>query len=364
MFDTFSNMSGLPYSFEGVSRSISAENPHGEKGGGGKEASSLGAGRKGNPCLLLKSGDISTLAEIEGPGIIRHIWMTMPFNTDKGHYALRDVILRFYWDDESDPSVESPIGDLFCNGFGAYCEINSLPITVNPVGGMNLFFPMPFRKKARIVVESQHDGELMFFYTINYLLVDELPPNTMCFHAQWQRRKRGPLGQDYVILDGVKGQGKYVGTYLAWACLGRYWWGEGEIKMYLDGDDEWPTICGTGVEDYFGGAWGFAEVIDGKRIVKTYNTAFLGYPYYSTEDTSFPAYRSPDSLPMHGLYRWHLMDPVYFSSKIKVTIQQLGTDGMRLYERSDDISSVAYFYQREPHAAFPEIPEKEERWPL
>jgi hypothetical protein len=260
--------------------------------------------------------------------------------------------------------VEVPYGDFFCNGFGAYCEVNSQPIAVNPIGGMNCYFPMPFRGKARVTVESQHAGELMFFYTINYLLVDQLPKETMYFHAQWRRQCKGALGRDYMILDGVKGRGKYVGTYLARACLGRYWWGEGEIKIYLDGDDEYPTICGTGAEDYFGGAWGFADVVNGVRVVKTYSTPFLGYPYYSTEDTSYPAYRSPDSLPMHGLYRWHLMDPIYFEQDIKVAIQQLGNDGMRLYERSDDISSVAYFYQSEPHTPFPALLGKEERWPL
>lgn len=356
--------SNIPYFIEGKTRSISAENPRGEKGGGGKAKSSLGVGRKGNPAIFLNEGDLVTLVDIEGPGMLQHFFITMPFYTTEGHYALRDTILRFYWDDEKQPSVEVPIGDFFCNGFGAYSPVNSLPIVVNPTGGMNCYFPMPFRKRAVVTVESQHRGELMFFYQFNYTLVNELPDNTLYFHAQWRRNTKGERGKDYTILDGVKGKGKYVGTYLAWACLGRYWWGEGEIKFYLDGDEQWPTICGTGTEDYFGGAWGFADVINGVRVVSTYNTPFLGYPYYSTQDTSMPDYKSPDSIPMHGLYRWHLMDPIIFNSDLKVDIQQIGSDGKRLYERNDDISSVAYWYQCEPHAEFPLLLKREERWPL
>ncbi|WP_391573511.1 glycoside hydrolase family 172 protein [Cohnella sp.] len=348
---------------KGRSRSISAENPNGAPGSGGKEASGLGAGRKGRPCLILKPGERVTIAEIDGPGVIQSMWMTFPQKSSKGYYAPSDLVLRMYWDHEETPSVEAPLGDFFCNGFGARYNVNSLPIVVNPVGGMNCYFPMPFRRKAVITVESEHAAELMFFYQINYMLVDELPEDTGYFHAQWRREHDFTPGNDFTIIDNVRGRGKYVGTFLAWTALGRYWWGEGEVKFYMDGDTEYPTICGTGVEDYFGGAWGFTEVENGMRIEQIYNTPYLGYPYYATVDKTMSEYTSPDSVPMHGLYRWHIADPILFEQQLRVTVQKIGNDGLRLYERIDDIASVAYWYQTEPHAPFPTLPSAEARWP-
>jgi hypothetical protein len=295
-----------PLLTNGQTRWITAENPTGEKGKGGQEASNLGVGRKGRPCITLPQGETVTLADIEGTGVIQHIWITCTDRTDKGYFVFRDLVLRMYWDNEATPSVEVPLGDFFCNGFGARAKVNSMAIAVNPTGGMNCYFPLPFRKSAKITIENQHAADIHgFFYQFHYNLVDELPAETAYFHAQWRRENITTEARDYVILDGVKGKGNYIGTYMAWAALERYWWGEGEIKFYLDGDEQWPTLCGTGTEDYFGGAWCFYEKVDGKIQETPYNTPFLGYPYYSKTDTTRADVFGEDSVPMHGLYRWH-----------------------------------------------------------
>ena len=171
-------------------------------------------------------------------------------------------------------------------------------------------------------------------------------------------------GSRYVVLDGVQGRGQYIGTYLALTTLERYWWGEGEMKFYLDGDLEYPTICGTGTEDYFGGAWSFASQEDGKTVENTYCTPFLGYPYYSHHDDSVHNdYHNDDCPPMRGFYRWHIMDPIHFEEDLKVTLQQIGVCHRGLFERQDDVATVAYWYQAEPHGAFPPLPDREYRWP-
>ena len=279
---------------------------------------------------------------------------------------LRDLVLRMYWDDEEEPSVESPLGDFFCCGFGRECNVNSMPIAVVPSRGLNCYFQMPFRKKAKITLENQHANPIpAFFYQVDYCLHDEeLPEDIAYFHAQWRREKITQLQRDYVILDDVKGKGHYVGTYMALTTLERYWWGEGEIKFYIDGDVEYPTICGTGTEDYFGGSWSFAKQVNGKTVEQNYCTPYLGYPYYSShDDTVHNLYHNDDCMPMRGFYRWHIQDPICFDEDLKVTIQQIGVGYRGLFERQDDVASVAYWYQAEPHNRFPELPGKEERWP-
>jgi hypothetical protein len=358
------SLSTAPLMTNGKTRSISAENPKGEVGGGGKEASNLGIARKGRPCITLPQGETVTLMGVNGTGILQHFWITVTDRTEKGYFVLRDLVLRMYWDDEETPSVEAPLGDFFCNGFGARSTVNSMPIAVNPTGGMNCYFPMPFRKAARITIENQHAADINgFFYQFNYTLVDELPVEAGYFHAQWRRENITTEAKDYTILENVKGKGHYIGTYLAWAALERYWWGEGEIKFFLDGDKDWPTICGTGTEDYFGGAWCFYEKQDGKIVETPYNTPFLGYPYYSKTDNTRSDIFGEDSVPMHGMYRWHLMDPIRFEDELRVTIQQMGHNSRELFERTDDVSSVAYWYQSEPHGTFPILLPVERRWP-
>ena len=306
----------------------------------GNAGSMLGEGWKIRPCITLDPGTTTTLANIDGPGIIQHIWITV------NPKAYRDTIIRFYWDDEDTPSIEVPLGDFFCNGHALRYNVNSLPVAVNPVGGFNSYWPMPFRTHARITIESQHGEPITgFFYQITYTLTD-VPDNAAYFHAQWRRSLTTREYPEHVILDGAKGHGHYVGTFLAWTQLSNGWWGEGEIKFFMDGDTTYPTICGTGTEDYFCGAWGFGG--------ETYSTPFLGYPLYRKE---------PGEVPRHGLYRWHVLDPIRFKRDLKVTIQALGWWPNRKYEPlTDDIASVAYWYQAEPHASYPEFPPVHERY--
>lgn len=350
-----------------VSRAVNAENRSGNPGEGGKAASDLGVGRKGSPCLRnIRSGETVTLADISGCGVIRHIWITVDSKTDDAErYVLRDMVLRMYWDDEDKPSVECPLGDFFALGFGETYEVYSSLVTVIPSRGMNSYFQMPFRKGARITVENQHANPIPdFFYQIDYTLGDELDDDTLYFHAQWRRENPTVMKKDYTILDGVKGEGTYLGTAVFLSTLSRYWWGEGEIKFYIDGDTDFPTICGTGMEDYFGGSWSFARHKDGKTIETNYNSAYLGYPFYSRDDRDITnKYHNSECPPMRSFYRWHVKDPVFFKKDLRVTIQQIGVCHGGLFERADDISSVAYWYQTEPHVPFAPLQEKTDRWP-
>ena len=272
--------------------------------------------------------------------MIQHIWITV------SDVAYRNTILRFYWDGEADPSIEVPLGDFFANGHGLRYNVTSLPITVNPSGGFNSYWPMPFRQNVRITIENQHAEAIHgFFYQITYALMD-VPDEAAYFHARWRRSVTPRERPEHIILDGVTGKGHYVGTMLSWTQLSNGWWGEGEIKFFIDGDGEDPTICGTGTEDYFGGAWGFGA---------TFSTAFLGYPLRRHE---------PGEVPKHGLYRWHIMDPIRFDQDLRVTIQALGWwPNGRFQPLADDIASVAYWYQSEPHAVFPTMLPIEQRWP-
>ena len=345
-------------------RSISAENPKGEVGSGGKVAHpELGPSRKGSPAIIpLEAGKPYILADIEGPAVIQSIWITTFDKTDYSPYVLRDLVFRIYWDGEVNPSVEVPLGDFFCNGFAKKYMVNSLPIIVNPHGGYNCYFPMPFSKKTLITIENQHPVDISsFFYQINYSLLDKIVDNVGYFHAFWNRENPTKKKVDYTIVDKISGKGQYIGTFLAWTALEGHWYGEGEIKFYIDDDRQYPTICGTGTEDYFGGAWCFTD----KRGYKdedaiTYSTPFLGYPYCSKTG------KGETGMPMHAMYRWHIPDPIRFDNRLKVTIQQIGYDLSRMdgiTERSDDISSVAYWYQSEPHNTFNKLPEPEDRWP-
>ncbi len=349
------------------SRAITAENPRGEKGRGGMASSVLGPARKGSPCLKdIKSGENVTLCSIDGPGMIRHIWMTVDDRTsDSDRFVLRDLVLRMYWDDESDPSVEVPLGDFFLLGFGESYTVTSSLVSVIPSRGMNSYIQMPFRKKAVIKVENQHRNPIpALFFQIDYTLGDDTE-DALYFHASWRREKYTEKARDYTIIDDIRGDGVYLGTFLCLSALERYWWGEGEFKFFIDGDDEYPTICGTGMEDYFGGSWSFAGLDEkGRTYEKTYCTPYLGYPFYSHHDSYlFNKYHNDDCPPMRAFYRWHLTDPVYFHSDLRLTVQQIGVSYGGLFERQDDLSSVAYWYQTEPHNPFAPLPCVSERWP-
>lgn len=335
-------------------RSISAENMTGAKGQGGmategtgaESARELGQGWKISPCITLQGSSTVVLADIDGPGAIQHFWITVAPN------LWRNLVLRCYWDAEETPSVEVPLGDFFCNGWCERANVNSLPISVNPAGGFNSYWEMPFRKHARISIENlSPDPVEGFFYQIDYTLTS-VPEDRAYFHAQWRRSDPLPYQQVHTLIDGVQGKGQYVGTYMAWGVHNNGWWGEGEIKFYLDGDRDWPTINGTGTEDYFGGAWGFEQP---KGEYGIFTTPFLGMPQVIKPDGAF------QSQERFGLYRWHIMDPIRFHEDLKVTIQALGWRAARegkgrFLPLKDDIASTVFWYQTEPHAPFPTLP--------
>ncbi|MBD7919139.1 DUF2961 domain-containing protein [Cellulomonas sp. Sa3CUA2] len=331
-----------------VSRSITAENPTGGVGAGGRAASDLGPGRKGRPCLTLPQGVETTLADIDGAGTITHLWFTVADHTEAVGFVLRDLVVRMYWDGEETPSVEVPLGDFFCCGAGARTLVTSAPIVVAPSGGFNSYFSMPFGSRARITVTNEHPVDVDgFFFQVDYTLDPSGASSPARFHAQWRRENPTTLGVDYTVLDGVSGAGAYIGTFLSVTCLERYWYGEGEVKFYLDGDTEHPTICGTGLEDYAGGAWAFQDRLssDVEPEVLTFSAPYCGYPQRLVNDTSRQSLYATPMAPVHSMYRWHLPDPVYFQDSIRVTLQQIGQTGPGLFERSDDVASVAYWYQ-------------------
>jgi len=347
------NMGNLFLLSNAKSRSISPENFTGEKGRGGmaklgegsasNAARDLGLGWKVNPFIKIAKGETFTLAEIDGSGAINHIWMTPTGNW-------RFSILRIYWDDEKDPSVECPVGDFFGMGWGEYAPLQSLAVCVNPGSAFNCYWQMPFRKKCKITMQNLDEKEMSLYYQIDYCLT-EVPKNASYFHAQFHRTNPLKYKDVYTIVDQIKGKGQYVGTYLAWQVNNNGWWGEGEIKFFMDGDKEFPTICGTGTEDYFCGSYNFDR--NGKY------TEFCT-PYSGLHQVIRPdgAYRSNQRF---GLYRWHITDPIRFENDLKVTIQALGWTGNGRYlPLQDDIASVAFWYQTEPHQTFSALPSKDE----
>jgi hypothetical protein len=337
-------------------RSISAENFTGEKGKAGMAtegtgatpARELGQGWKVSPSINIAPRATVTLAEIDGPGAIQHIWNTV------APQRWRQLVLRIYWDGEESPSVETPLGDFFCSGWCQRCNVSSLPIAVNPAGGFNSYWLMPFRQRARITLENLSDDAINgYYYQVDYTLTD-IPADAAYFHAQWRRNNPLPYMEVHTILDGIQGWGHYVGTYLAWGVNSNGWWGEGEIKFYMDGDREFPTICGTGTEDYFGGAWNFEHP---RGEYGVFSTPFLGLPQVIKGDGLY------QSQQRFGMYRWHVLDPIRFEEDLRVTIQALGwrsaMEGKGRYlPLQDDISSVGCWYQREPHAPFPALPDR------
>ena len=340
-------------------RSISPENFDGKKGKAGmaktgtgaNAARDLGQGWKVSPSVRIEGGETFTIAEIDGPGAIQQNWMT-PTGT------WRHSIIRLYWDGEKTPSVECPVGDFFACGWQKYAHVNSLPVCVNPGSGLNCYWEMPFRKSCRITMENMSTEPAGLYYQVNYTLT-EIPADAAYFHAQFRRVNPLPYKEVFTILDGVKGHGHYVGTYMAWGVNNNGWWGEGEIKFFMDGDKEFPTIAGTGTEDYFCGSYDFDTKGKNPYGVETleyteFSTAYAGLPQVIRGDGHYQVQQR------FGMYRWHIMDPIRFESDLKVTMQALGwRTGGRYLPLQDDISSVAYWYQAEPHAKFPKLPEKD-----
>ena len=346
------NLGNLARLSNAQSRSISPENFTGEKGKGGMAttgtgadcARDLGQGWKLSPSVAIHPGETFTLADIEGQGAIQQIWMTPTGNW-------RYSILRIYWDDQEQPAVECPVGDFFCMGWGKFAPLSSLAVCVNPGSAFNCYWEMPFRRRARITMTNIGEEAMRLYYQINYSLTD-VPADCAYFHAQFRRTNPLPYKDVYTILDGVQGRGHFVGVYMAWGVNNSGWWGEGEIKFYLDGDGEWPTICGTGTEDYFCGSYNF-ENKETKQY-QEFTTPYAGLNQVIRPDG---VYRSQQRF---GMYRWHITDPIRFQQDLRVTIQALGwRSGHRYLPLQDDIASVAFWYQTLPTAPFPLLPDKD-----
>jgi hypothetical protein len=353
------NMGNLYRLSDAKTRSISPENFTGEKGRAGMAdpadmdkpntanashaARDLGQGWKVNPFIRIRPGETFTMAEIEGPGAIQHIWMTPTGNW-------RFSILRIYWDDETEPSVECPVGDFFGMGWNQYAHLVSSAICVNPGSAFNSYWVMPFRKKCRITMQNINSEDAMtLYYQIDYTLT-EVPTDAAYFHVQFRRSNPNETSV-YTIIDGIKGKGHFVGVYLAWGVNNNGWWGEGEIKFYMDGDTKFPTICGTGTEDYFCGSYNFDR--EGKYT--EFCTPYSGLVQVIRPDGTYK------SQQRFGLYRWHIMDPIRFEKDLKITIQDLGWHlGGRYLKQQSDIASACFWYQTEPHARFPKLPDWEE----
>lgn len=333
--------------------SICPENLTGERGNGGRcplgegvatnAARDLGIGWKVNPLIVIPAGETAVLASVKGQGAIKHIWIT-----DSAR-AGRQLILRIYFDGAKRPSIEVPLSDFFLNAdYREFKQISSLPFCFNPGKAMNCYLEMPYRTGFRI--ELQNLGERCDVYYQIDCEKKTLPSDSLYLHAQFRRINPLPYKQPYVIVDGIKGRGHYVGTYIHWGVKSNGWWGEGEIKFFIDGDGEFPTICGTGTEDYFCGAYNFD--VGGKYV--PYSTPYAGFFPCSTDET-YKAQRYFD------MYRFHITDPVYFSKDLKVTIQALGwRSGGRYLPLTDDISSVAYWYSDSLEDEYPPLPSHDE----
>jgi len=333
--------------------SISPENLSGEKGKGGMAvegtgavcARDLGTGWKVSPSVEIQAGDTFTFARIEGSGAIQSMWIGGTAGRDHGRLS----ILRIYWDDQEQPSVECPLGDFFTQGWNGFAQNNSIPVSVNPNRGFNCFWQMPFHKSCRMTLENLTGKTVNLYYQVNYTLTD-LPEDTAYFHAQFRRVNPLPYKTNYVLLDGVRGAGHYVGTYLAVGVTNNNWWGEGEFKFFIDGDSDFPSICGTGTEDYFGGSYDWD--VNGRYT--TYSTPYLGMHQLVQPDGLY------QSQQRFGMYRWHIPDPIRFEHDLRVEVQALGwRSGGRYLPLQCDIASVAYWYQSLPTTPYPRLPSRD-----
>ncbi|MEA3365132.1 MAG: glycoside hydrolase family 172 protein [Candidatus Hydrogenedentes bacterium] len=312
-----------------VSRSISFENPTGTPGEGGKAASKLGPTRKGAPNRAFKPGETVQLADIKGPGTIRHIWMTI---SDRKPETFRSFVIRAYWDGQEHPSIECPLGDFF--GF-AHGKVESYQSAVHSLGqnaGMNIWLPMPFTNRAYITLTNETDHDVTIYYQIDYTIDDDHPEDVGRLHVLFRRENPTTLKQDFELLPKREAKGRFIGSLVGVRALHNNWWGEGEIKVYMDGDEEFPTICGTGTEDWVCLSYGLQQ------------TPFM----YHGANLSQGRF--------HSFYRWHLPDPIYWEKEVRITIQQIAWD-KGLAEVQDDWSAATFWYEPVPSASLPEMPD-------
>ena len=325
-----------------VSRSISFENPTGEPGNGGKEASNLGVGRKGFPAKGIAPGETVVLCDISGSGKINHIWMTGGFNGNSR--ALRSMVIKAYWENQEHPSVECPLGDFMG---AAHAKINSYQSAVHSTGknaALNIWLPMPFNEHAKITLTNEDEKTVTLFYQIDYTLNEKHPADFGRLHVCFRRENPTTLKKDFEILPKRTGNGRFIGAVLGIRSFEPNWWGEGEIKFYMDGDTEFPTICGTGSEDYVCLSYGMQQTPFNYHGCSWNNNGFI------------------------SMYRWHLPDAIFWKKECRITIQQIGYSsekrketGHPLYERADDWSSATFWYEPVPSEKLPEMPGLEQR---
>lgn len=286
------------------SRWISFENPTGEKGKGGME----NQGAKGNASQWIKAGTSRVIADFHGAGVINRIWMTI---IDRNPRALRSIILQMYWDGAKKPAVSVPLGDFFGIGLGRMTAFQSALFSDPEGRSFNCYVPMPFRKGARIVFVNESSNDELLFYDINLSALKTPPQAVTYFHAYWSNNDGAKLGDDFEILPKVNGRGRFLGTNFSVrpdTVYGDTWFGEGEVKTYLDNDDQYPTLAGSGTEDYIGSAWNMGP----------FSNQYQGAPIVDKVKKQY------------AVYRWHIPDPIYFQQNCKVTIQQMGGAGRDL----------------------------------
>jgi len=354
------------------------ENPRGQKGQGGKER----FGRKGAPAVALPKGKTLVLADVEGSGTIRRMWMTL---WNRSPEALRGLRIEAHWDGAGRPAVRAPVGDFFCHSLGQMVTFENACFASPEGRSFNCFIPMPFRKHARIVLVNESGQDNGVYYDVAATLGDQHDAETLYFHSHWHRENFTGLREDFTILPKVTGRGRFLGCNLGvrlHPSMTNFWWGEGEVKVYLDGDEQWPTLVGTGTEDYIGDGYGqdrFTHQFTGNQYVAGTRNA----------DGIYPAY---------GFYRFHIPDPVYFYKDIRATIQVMGGPSYRqmlealkkdpslkfmkagkgdeyytreelekepnraeVMERLDDYCATAYWYMDKPENDLPPLAPVEER---
>lgn len=295
----------------------------------------MGGNQDGGQDRPIVPGETRELASIKGAGAITHIWVTIASH-DPNH--LKNLVLRMYWDGEQTPSVEAPIGDFFGLGNGQYYQYCSLPLEIGTSNALNSFWKMPFRKSARVTITNDGPEKVgAFYYYVDYRRYKHLPRKTAYFHAQYRQEYPCKGGRNYTFLDAV-GRGHYVGVNLSIHNRADGWWGEGDDMIYIDGGSK-ARMNGTGSEDYFCGAWCYGPA---------FSNPYFGCPQRGEHATN----------ALWNVYRYHIEDPIPFRKSIKVTIEHGHAN-----DRADDFSSVAYWYQTEPHAAFPALPAAKERKP-
>ena len=323
-----------------------------------KRASSYDRTGGNDDFFKIAPGGTLTILDESGPAIITHVWIALGASE---RYHLKKLVLRMYWDDETSASVEAPLGDFFGLGLGDYFQFESIPLVVAPDKALNCFFPMPFRKRARITITNEGKEDVdSFYFNIDYQALNkDLPADTMYFHAQYRQAtpakgwtnqwesndtpavtaKKNLDGENNYVWLEASGQGHFVGVTMSILQNQDGWWGEGDDMFFVDGEKH-PSINGTGSEDYFLGAWDFGD--------HPFSYALFGAPVKGAE---LAGSRS-------SVYRFHLDSPIPFTKSLKATIEHGHAN-----HRSDNYFSVAYWYQKEPHAAFPPLPAVEQRLP-